>query len=200
MSKTKSALLAMGLAFITIMIVLAVTGGKQAKNLSDAVLRFHIVAASDSAEDQAIKYKVRDGIAGMTDLLFRDAATKEEAIAVARKHTGDLAAAAEEILRQNGSDDAVSVTVDRSFFPTKRYENVTFPAGVYDAIHIDIGAAEGKNFWCVMFPSLCVPSVTKDNAKLLGEVVGGEEIDLVTHPYSLRFRLVEWWNTLTSRK
>lgn len=200
MSKYKSALLAVGLAFVTMMIILAVTGGRQAKHLSDAVLRFHIVAASDSPQDQALKLKVRDGIAELTDTLFRDASTKQQAIAVAEAHREDIAAAATAILRQNGCDDAVAVTVDRSFFPTKRYENVTFPAGSYDAIHVDIGAAKGKNFWCVMFPSLCVPSVTKNNEELLGDVVGKPEIDLVTHPYSLRFKLVEWWQMLTHRR
>ena len=82
------------------------------------------------------------------------------------------------------------------YFPTKSYEDITFPAGEYDAIHITIGEGKGENFWCVMFPALCVASVSEGNEELLSGVLGEGEMDLVTRPYTVKFKAAEWLGKL----
>ena len=191
-NKTLSFLLALGLGFLTCMIILCFTAEKEARAVSDGVLRFHIVAASDSDRDQALKYKVRDGIAALTDQLFATARDKRQAMEIARAHREEIISAAEAILREQGCDDRVQMEIKRLDFPTKSYENITFPAGEYDAIHITIGEGKGQNFWCVMFPALCVSSVSEENEELLAGVLGEEEMELVTRPYTIKFKAAEW--------
>ena len=195
-NKTFAFVGALALGFLTCMIILCFTAEKEAKAVSEGVLRFHIVAASDSAEDQALKLMVRDGIAELTDRLFASAANKEQAIAIARANRDNIISAAESILREQGCDDAVDMEIKKLDFPTKSYENITFPAGEYDAIHMTIGEGKGENFWCVMFPALCVGSVTEDNEELLSGVLGEGEMELVTRPYTLKFKAAEWLGKL----
>ena len=195
-NKTYMWFVSLALAFIFCLIYLACSAQKEAKAVSDGVLRFHIVANSDSEEDQSLKLKVRDGIAELTSRLFADVENKEEAISVAKDHKQEIAAAATEVLRANGCVDRVTVEIKNLYFPTKRYENVFFPAGNYDAIHITIGEGKGQNFWCVMFPALCVPSVSTENDRLLADVLEEGEVELVTHPYTLKFKTAEWLGKL----
>ena len=195
-SKYKCALLAVGLGFLTCMILLAISGERQAEKVSRGVLRFHIVANSNSSEDQALKMKVRDGIATLSDQLFAGAQSKAQAIEIAKENRTLIEDTARDILKENGDDSDVEVKINHIFFPTKQYQNVSFPAGYYDAINVNIGAAKGRNFWCVMFPSLCVPSVSESNEALLGEVLEEDQVEFVTHPYTLKFKFAEWWGNL----
>ena len=195
-NKTLSFLTALGLGFLTCMVFLCFSAEREARAVSDNVLRFHIVANSDAKEDQALKLKVRDGIAFLTDRLFADAPDKESAVAIAKENTDLIAYEAQRILRAEGCDDAVKVEIRKMYFPTKSYENVSFPAGKYDAIHITLGEGKGENFWCVMFPALCVGSVSESNEELLSGVLEEGEMDLVTRPYTLKFKLAEWLGNL----
>lgn len=190
-NKTYMGIASLALAFLGCMVFLAFTADRQASAVSDSVLRFHVVANSDDARDQELKLLVRDEIARLTDKMFATAQSKEQAIEIAAQNQTEIQTAAKAVLLENGCADDVEVEIKNLFFPTKHYENVTFPAGTYDAIHITIGEGKGKNFWCVMFPALCVPSVSKDNAELLSSVLGEEEVQLVTHPYTLKFKTAE---------
>ena len=120
---------ALGLGFLTCMIILCITSAKEANSVSDSVLRFHIVANSDRQEDQQLKLKVRDGIAKLTDELFADSQTKEQAIEIARQNNDVIAPAAEQLLRDNGRNDRLAVALQNLHFPTKPYETISFPAG-----------------------------------------------------------------------
>lgn len=195
-NKEKCILVSMGLALLTCMLVITFCAGARAREVQREVLRFHIVANSDTPQDQQLKLMVRDEMARLTDLLFRDATTKESAVRIAKENLDVLQAAATTVLREHGCDDAVQVQIKNLYFPTKRYENVSFPAGKYDALHITLGEGKGENYWCVMFPALCVPSVSEDNDQLLSSVLGGGAVDLVTHPYSIRFKIAEWFGYL----
>ncbi len=196
-NKTVSMLVALGLGFLCCMILLCFSAGREARALSREVLRFHIVADSDSAEDQQLKLKVRDGIAELTDKLFKDAKSKQEAIEIANENKEQLRACAEQILQQEGCKDSVHIEIKNLYFPTKSYENVTFPAGNYDAIEITLGEGKGKNFWCVMFPALCVGAVSQDNEALLSQVLEQSELEMVTHPYTLKFKMAEWFGKIS---
>lgn len=196
-NKTLMMVSALALAFLGCMLYLVFTAGADAAAVQEGVLRFHIVAASDSEEDQQLKLKVRDGIATLTDRLFADADSKAEAIARTQEHKEEITAAANEILRQNGSAQTATVEIKNLYFPTKQYDEIFFPAGHYDAIHITLGEGKGENFWCVMFPALCVPSVSQDNARLLSAVLEEDAVQLVTRPYSFKFKTAEWLGKLT---
>lgn len=191
-NKAMHIMLAVGLGFIACMVLLCLSAGKEARALSEEVLRFHIVANSDSEGDQALKMKVRDGLAELTDKLFATAENKAEATKIAKENAELLRQSAEQILRKEGCDDPVTLEIKNLYFPTKRYENVTFPAGNYDAIAITLGEGKGQNFWCVMFPALCIKAVGGDNEALLSEVLGEQEMKMVTRPYTLKFKTAEW--------
>ncbi len=178
-------------AFLICMIVIAFRAQGTARDISDNVLRFHVVANSDSAEDQQLKLKVRDGIVKLSDTYFADVCDKAQAIELAEQNSENIRRSAEEILRQNGCKDAVRVQIKRMNFPTKQYEDITLPAGEYDAIHITIGEGKGENYWCVMFPALCVGSVSDSNEKLLGKVLSPSSLDAVRRPYSFKFKTIE---------
>lgn len=138
-------------------------------NLSDAVFRLHVLANSDSAEDQALKLKVRDSLLNYMNNICSNCTTKEEAISLANENKKNFQQIAEQTISENGYNYPVKINIDNFYFPTKNYGDITLPAGFYDALRVEIGEAKGKNWWCVMFPSLCFIDVSSgivdDSAK-----------------------------------
>jgi stage II sporulation protein R len=130
------------------------------KQLSDEILRLHVVANSDSQADQAVKLKVRDAVLQIVDDLTDGTDSKEEAQNAISGRLEDLETAANAVLKEEGFSERAVVTLTREEFPTREYETFTLPAGVYDSLRITIGSGEGRNWWCVVFPSLCVPAAT----------------------------------------
>ncbi|MBQ3202557.1 MAG: stage II sporulation protein R [Clostridia bacterium] len=168
------------------------------ESVRENVVRLHILANSDSAEDQALKLKVRDAILEASADWQEIAATPEEALALAEKRLPELQAVAEQTVAAEGYDYPVKAEVCRMYFTTRQYDTVTLPAGQYDAVRVAIGEAEGQNWWCVMYPPLCVgaasdrkkaTSLWSDKQKKL--VQGGDR-------YVVKFKVVEWaQNTLS---
>lgn len=138
-------------------------------NLSEAVFRLHVLANSDSAEDQALKLKVRDSLLNYMNDICSNCTTKEEAISLANENKKIFQQIAEQTISENGYNYPVKINIDNFYFPTKNYGDITLPAGFYDALRVEIGEAKGKNWWCVMFPSLCFIDVSSgivdDSAK-----------------------------------
>ncbi len=129
--------------------------------LADRVLRLHVIANSDSAEDQALKLAVRDRILAETEDLFAQGLTVEEARAALTERLGELAAAGAETVGEKGYDYPVTASLeDGVWFPTKTYTDFALPAGNYTALRLVIGEGKGRNWWCVVFPPLCLGSVT----------------------------------------
>ena len=128
----------------------------------DGVLRLHVIAASDSDEDQSAKLAVRDAILP----LFERAESYDDARAFLLSHGSEIQRTAEAVLKSRGLDDGVQLSLGTETFPDRVYGDVLFPAGAYDALCVRIGPAEGHNWWCVLFPPLCIVSET------------GERIDL----------------------
>lgn len=154
-----------------------------AEKLSGGVLRLHILANSDSASDQALKLKVRDAVLSYAQELFADTASKEQAQAVARQNLTQLETVAEQVLRENGCEYEVTADVEHTYFPTREYGNgQRLPAGFYDALRLEIGAARGRNWWCILYPSLCLGSSM--------ETVDG------ARDFQIKFKIVEWWQAL----
>lgn len=165
-----------------------------ASQVRSSVLRFHVVANSDSDTDQQNKFAVRDGIANLCAKLFENSQNKQDSMDKAIQNKALIESAAEEILRQRGSADTVKVAVRKRFFPTRHYEGVSLPAGVYDTIDVQIGKAQGKNFWCVMFPAICLGTSSENNKEMIENTLPSDAAELVTKDtpkVKFKFKLVE---------
>ena len=147
--------LAIGL-FFTVFTSAAVSFTKECEPLRERFLRLHILANSDSEEDQRLKLAVRDHILSLG--LFEEAADKLQAEVEANERLHMIEEAANEALRAEGSVHTAKAELVRMYFTTRVYENVTLPAGYYDAVRITIGEGGGKTWWCVLYPPLCIPA------------------------------------------
>ena len=168
--------------------------------LADKVIRLHVIANSDSPADQALKLQVRDRILAEAEDLFDQSLTVDEARAVLTDQLAGLAAAGAEVVGEAGYDYPVTASLEEDvWFPTKTYTDFALPAGNYTALRIVIGEGGGQNWWCVVFPPLCLGSVTETVEETAA--AGGfseDEIALITgedEGYVVKFRLMEWWDT-----
>lgn len=127
------------------------------------VLRFHIIANSDSYEDQDLKYRVRDGIAPLVEKLFCECSTKDEAYRIAKENRAVLENAAQEVLSQCGSSQAVRAYVGKQRYPRKTLDGIVFPEGEYLSLRLVIGDGNGRNWWGVLFPSFLDTGVKQEN-------------------------------------
>ena len=184
----RAALLAMGLC-----VLLSLTGAAQTRDrISGAVLRLHVIANSDGEADQRIKLAVRDALLKESEALAA-AGNKQQAEHRTARLLNRFQQIAARAVRANGGSDPVRVSLERASFPTRTYGSVTLPAGNYDALRVVIGKGEGKNWWCVMFPPLCLPAAEKGTK--LEEVLDGEALALtkLEPRFELRFWLLEQW-------
>ena len=147
-----------GLALAVAVTSVIIPFNRKCENIRNSVFRLHIIANSDSESDQSLKLKVRDGMLELAEELFADANDYIEAKEIAEKNIDILRQNAKETLAENGCNSNVSVTVGKAWFGTREYEDFTLPAGEYDALRIVIGEGSGKNWWCVMFPAVCLPA------------------------------------------
>ena len=187
----KTLTLAMLCGFVTA--VLFSFAGFQAKSnvLRQNVLRLHILANSDSAADQALKLQVRNRLLAETAELFKAAQSKAEAMQQAKQRLPQLKQLAEEELRRHGCSDSVTVELGKSSFNTRHYNGFSLPAGEYDAVRVLIGKAQGHNWWCVLFPALCVPAAT--NSRGLEQAVPANAAEIAEQPqhYRVAFKSAE---------
>lgn len=163
----------------------------------DNVIRLHVLANSDSEADQAIKLTVRDAVTEKTQTLLQNVNNRAEAEAVLRQSLPLLEDTAREALRQAGSADAVAVTLSEERYPTRQYESLAFPAGEYLSLRVMIGEAEGQNWWCVLFPPLCLSAASAQDteAVCLSAGLTGEQYRVIADTgsttYKLRFKILE---------
>lgn len=171
-------------------------------NLSDAVFRLHVIANSDTDEDQSLKLKVRDSLLKYMNEICSNCSTKAEAISIATQHKDEFQKIAEQTITDNGYNYPVIINIDNFYFPTKNYGDISLPAGFYDALRVEIGEAKGKNWWCVMFPSLCFIDVSSgivdDEAKEnLEENLEEESYSIISDKNNseikLKFKLIEFF-------
>lgn len=165
--------------------------GQECEKVRNDVFRLHVLANSDSQRDQQLKLQVRDRILELSEDIFRDAETKDDAIEAARKNADLIKECAEEELRKNGCNDSVKIEVGESNFNTRRYGDITLPAGRYPALRVLIGEAKGHNWWCVMFPQLCLPAAQSEPEEFFSE----DEMQLISNgqKYELKFKCVEYY-------
>ena len=185
---------------LTAAVVLQFSTGFAAEcaQIRENVLRLHILANSDSEEDQTLKLKVRDRVLEETEELFYQADNLAAAKQSARQNLEEIRLAAEEEVERQGYDYPVKAEVVNMFFDTRVYEEFTLPAGHYDSVRITIGEAAGHNWWCMLYPAVCLPCATPRQE--LEENFTPEQADIVEKPqeYEIQFAVVELWEKLKS--
>ena len=166
--------------------------------LADQVIRLHVLANSDSEADQALKLKVRDKVLGVAADYFVPGATLEETRATLTNHLADIAAAGAQQVAEEGYQYPVTVSLeDNYWFPTKQYTDFALPAGEYTALRVVIGEGAGQNWWCVLFPPLCLGSVSETAAQTaLSDGFTPDQVSLITgedEGYVVKFKAIELW-------
>ncbi len=180
------------LAAIVFSVVLSIcTLNVECGEIRSRVLRLHVLANSDSQTDQELKIQVRDRLLEVSQELYSDTETKEDAVRATWENMDLLQREAESVIRANGFDYPVSVTLEDCYFNTRTYGDITLPAGKYQALRVVIGEGAGHNWWCVMFPPLCI-SAASENEPKLEDVLSKEQMELVeSDGYEIRFKCVE---------
>ncbi|CDE26027.1 stage II sporulation protein R [Clostridium sp. CAG:440] len=172
------------------------------EDLENSVFRLHVIANSDSKEDQNLKYIVRDKLLQYMNSYLSNTSTKEDAIKIANEHLDEFKQVAINTIKEQGYSYNVNVKVGNFEFPTKTYGDISLPAGFYDALRVEIGEAKGQNWWCVMFPPLCFVDVTsgvvpEESKKELQNNLSEEEFALISDNQSsniqFKFKLLEFF-------
>lgn len=172
------------------------------QEISDKVVRLHVVANSDSEEDQALKLRVRDAILARTTALLEASDDRSEAEGLIRGQLLELENIAAREITAAGYDYSVEARLAELDFPTREYESFTLPAGNYLALQVVIGEGEGKNWWCVVFPPLCTAAAAEVPASALAAGFSEEEVRLITEEdrgYVLKFKTLEWLEMLKEK-
>lgn len=177
-------------------------------NLSDSVFRLHIIANSDSSADQELKFKVRDKIIEYMNTLTSSSSDKKDVISMVNNHLASFKEIALNTIKENGYNYDVNIKIGNFHFPTKSYGDISFPAGNYDALKIEIGDAIGQNWWCVLFPPLCFVNsstgvVPDDSKNTLKENINSESYEIIsegnnsndnTSDIKIKFKIIEFFN------
>ncbi len=171
------------------------------EEIYDKVVRLHVLANSDNEEDQAVKLAVRDAILDVTVPLLQDCKTKEEAILLLEENRSLLTETARGVLQKEGFDDAVKIEMGLENYPTRTYDSLCFPAGEYISMRVSLGKGEGQNWWCCLFPPLClgVATVSDEDAEDACISVGftPTQYKIITESdkpvYRARFKILEYF-------
>ena len=172
-------------------------------NIADSVFRLHVIANSDTEEDQNLKYLVRDALIEYMNSISNKCISRKEAISIAESHQDDFYTIAHQIISDNGYNYDVNINIGNFAFPTKNYGDISWPAGYYDALRVEIGNANGQNWWCVMFPPLCFVDdqngvIDEQTDEKLKEILTPEEYNLIMAKnkikisnFKLKFKIIE---------
>ena len=170
------------------------------KNISEKLIRLHVIANSDAPEDQEIKLKVRDKILESITEFTEGCSDINDAHKRISSKLPELKTIAEKILRENGFTYSARISLSNEFFPTKEYETFALPSGKYNALRILLGNASGKNWWCVLFPPLCISAAEAETIELMeSSGLSESEIKLITSDqleYKYKFKIVEIFRNL----
>ncbi len=168
-------------------------------DIQDSVFRLHVIANSDSEEDQNLKYIVRDKILEYINSISNNEISKEDVITLINDNLDNIQKIAEDTIHENGFDYSVKLNIGNFAFPTKTYGDISFPSGFYDALKVEIGEAKGQNWWCVMFPPLCFVDVTsgivpEDSKDVLKENLSEEDYKIISEKnnnVTFKFKIIE---------
>ncbi len=189
--KKRELILLAGLILAVILSQVTAFAG-QWQQLRSEVVRLHVLANSDSEEDQSLKLKVRDRVLAEGAALFSPDLSRQDAVEAIDRQIERLQQAAQDEVYRQGYHYPVTVCRTKMFFDTRAYDGFVMPAGNYDAVRVLIGDAEGKNWWCVMFPPMCLPAAAQQTDQLEDEILQyGDPVI-----YKPKLAVVEWWENL----
>ena len=175
---------------------------QEQEHLAGKMIRMHVLANSDSEADQTLKLQVRDKVLYLTETILRSSADMEEAQQRLRAELPRIQQAAQQEITARGYDYPVRAELVPAAFPTKEYDGFALPGGDYTALRLTIGAGEGHNWWCVVFPPLCTTAATDLPKTAIAAGLTEEDVALMTKadvPYVLKFRSVELWEQLKAK-
>lgn len=183
--------ISIAIGIVTAVIFSICSFAKTSEEIRSDVLRLHVIANSDSSVDQNLKLRLRDYILEEGEDIFDGSVNVENAVKKIEPKLAELENSAETFVKNAGFDYDVKITLSNEYFTTRTYESVTLPAGKYLALRVVIGSGEGHNWWCVMFPPMCVPAADKKDE--IENVFTDKEIKLVESKpkYEPRFKVVE---------
>lgn len=189
--------------------VCVIVGGKQyqqykmTEEIAEKIIRFHVLANSDTEEDQKLKLEVRDAIGAFMQPRLSNVTDIEDSRQIVRESIPDIEQKAEEVITENGYTYTVSATLSNIDFPEKTYGPYTFQAGNYEALEVVIGKGEGHNWWCVMYPNLCFFNSTyevvdEEAEKSLERILTPEEYQSLMEDknYEVKFAIVDFWKDI----
>ena len=175
---------------LAVLIIAAIPTEADAEIYSDT-LRLHILAASDSEADQALKLRVRDGILAEYSAELSRVSDLEDAMATLEARLPDIVATAERIVAEAGYDYTVTASLGEEWYDTRDYVEVSLPRGVYTSLIIRIGEGQGRNWWCVMYPPMCLDLATDAPSDDWTSGYTGEELSLISGKYRVKFKVLE---------
>ncbi len=182
--------------FVISVLLSAVPFESTCSELQQDVLRLHILANSDSSFDQQMKLDIRDRVIEMISPLYSDAQSKQDAIEITQDNLQLISDTAQSVVELYDCDYSVKAQITNMYFDTRYYDDFTMPAGMYDTLQITIGEAKGKNWWCVMYPSLCVGASSKQSMK---DDLSSDEYTVITAgDIEFRFKIVEYFEKISS--
>ena len=204
MNKFKRAIILITLLLIFILISTINYVQATTSNITNEVFRLHVIANSDSKEDQELKYKVRDDVLEYVKTISKNANSKEDVIRIVSRNLESIKQIAENTIKNEGFDYKVNMNIGNFSFPTKEYGDISLPSGFYDALKIEIGNASGQNWWCVMFPPLCFVDITtgvvpEDSKETLQENLDTEEYAIISEDNGImkfKFKIIEMFENI----
>lgn len=193
--------ISMAVSVLTAVLILSFLPVHGEAAIYDSVIRLHVLAVSDSAEDQAVKLQVRDHILSCLAPVLDGVTERAEAEVLVQESLEMLQNSADSFLREQGRDETVQVTLTEENYPAREYDAFSLPAGEYLSLRVILGEGEGQNWWCVLFPSVCSRFAAAHTETLYREAgFTPEQYRMITHtdktPYQVRFRLLEIWEEL----
>lgn len=181
-------------------IIFSIVGfGADCKKVRNNVVRLHILADSDCQADQKVKLLVRDALLESGAEIFSGSIDVNEASNALEKEKAELISVAEKVLKENGFNYGVSITLEKEYYTTRSYDEYTLPAGEYLSLKVVLGRGAGHNWWCVMFPPLCLPAASPSPS--IDAVLGSDGTKLIKSSprYEMRFKIIEVFERLKSR-
>ncbi len=199
MSFLKKLEISITFALVVSIVFSVISFSATAEEIRNDVLRLHVIAASDSKDDQALKLKVRDAILDAGAEIFDGSVNVVNAVEKITPEINNLTETAQKIVKENGFDYDVKISISEEYFTTRTYETVTLPAGEYLSLIVRIGEGKGKNWWCVMFPPMCLSAA--DEEDVLKSVLSDSEIRLVNSrpEFEPRFKIIELFENFKNR-
>ena len=191
MKKYQIAEISIAVGLIISIVFSFVNFGAECGNIRNNVIRLHVLANSDSEKDQNVKLLVRDALLSCGSEIFSGTVSRDNAEECLIREKNLLTEKANKVLKENGFEYKAEIVITDEYFQTRDYEEFTLPAGEYKALKVVLGKGEGHNWWCIMFPPLCLPAATeKTNTEI---ILGNDSVEIISNPvkYEMKFKVIE---------